>query len=206
MSWLKNKIADADNKHSMVIQVTEEIINVVHNYVVHRLVALDGFVYSGTISGPIERIFNEQYGGQKYPSLIEKAGAILYSIVHGHSYYDGNKRTGLLTTCLFLLYNGYVLHVPDNTTVFLEKMADALDPDAPTEKDAVDWVKKNSKSNIFGSLTHATLLIYCKLQGKGFLPSFTQVLLEQNAIPYIDKEKLVDKTLRNGKKKNQRYM
>src|SRR4030043_1030151 len=114
----------------MVIQVTEEIINVVHNYVVSKLVALEGFVYSGTISGPIQRIFNEQYSGQKYPSVIEKAGAILYSIVHGHSYYDGNKRTGLLTTCLFLLYNGYVLHVPHDTTTFLERMADALDPNA----------------------------------------------------------------------------
>jgi death-on-curing family protein len=185
----------------MVIQVTEEIINVVHNYVVRKLVALEGIVYSGTISGPIERIFNEQYGGQKYVSVIEKAGAILYSIVHGHSYNDGNKRTGLLTTCLFLLYNGYVLHVPDDTTIFLERMADALDPKAPTEKDSIGWVKKNAKSSISASFTHALMVFYCKLQGKGFVPSFTRVLLEQNAIPYVDKEKLVDKTLRNGKKK-----
>jgi death-on-curing family protein len=185
----------------MVIQVTEEIINVVHNYVVRKLVALEGVVYSGTISGPIERIFSEKYGGKKYPSLMEKAGAILYSIVHGHSYYDGNKRTGLLTTCLFLMYNGCVLHVPDDTTVFLERMADALDPDAPTEKDAIEWVKRNAKASVSASFNHAILVFYCKLSGKGFIPSFTKVLLEQNAIPYLDKEKLIDKTLRNGKKK-----
>ena len=90
----------------MVIRVNEEIIKIVHNYVVRRLVAVEGTVYSGTISGPIERIFDETYGVEKYRTIDEKAGAILYSIVHGHSFADGNKRTGLLTTCLFLLFNG----------------------------------------------------------------------------------------------------
>lgn len=186
----------------MVILINEEIISIVHNYVVRKLVAVEGIVYSGTISGPIERVFAETYG-QKYPTIREKAGAILYSIVHGHSFYDGNKRTGLLTTCLFLMFNGYVLHVPKDTTKFLERMADAADPLAPTEKEAIAWINKNSKRDLSAIIYNALLIFYCKLQGAGIIVALTPIILEQNSIPYIDKEKLVDKTLRNGKKKQE---
>ena len=66
----------------MVIRINEEIVNIVHNYVVRRLVAVEGIIYSGTISGPLDRIFNGAFGGQKYQHVLDKAGAILYSIVH----------------------------------------------------------------------------------------------------------------------------
>lgn len=188
----------------MIIGINEEIVNIVHNYVVRRLIAFEGIVYSGTISGPLDRIFTDPFDERKYVSIKEKAGAILYSIVHGHSFNDGNKRTGLLTTSLFLMYNGYVLHVPYDTTVFLEKMADALDPSAPTERDAIAWVKKYSTLSFFASLMNLILAGYCKLQGMGFITAITPIILEQNSIPYIDKEKLIDKTLRNRKKKQDR--
>lgn len=187
----------------MVIKVNEEIINIIHNYVVRRLVAIDGIVYSGTISGTVERVFNSSFGAQKYKTVKEKAGALLYSIVHGHSFTDGNKRTGLLTTCLFLMFNGYFLHVPHDTSKFLEKMADAADPEAPTEIDAIEWIKKNSQRDAFAMMTNMLLIFYCKLQGAGAIARLTPIMLEQNSIPYVDKEKLVDKTLRNGTKKNE---
>lgn len=188
----------------MVIRVNEEIINIIHNYVVRRLIAVEGVVYSGTISGPIDRIFNGTYEEPKYRTMQEKAGAILYSIVHGHSFTDGNKRTGLLTACLFLMFNGYVLHVPDNTSSFLEKMADAADPNPLYEKDAVAWIMKNCKRSFGSWIINMFLVIYCKLQGAGFITYLTPIMLEQNSIPYVDKEKLVDKNLRNGKNKKRR--
>ena len=187
----------------MVIRVNEEIINIIHNYVVRRLVAVEGIIYSGTISGPIDRIFNGSFGTRKYLTTEEKAGAILYSIVHGHSFTDGNKRTGLLTTCLFLMFNGRILYVPHDTSKFLDKMADAADPKAPTEKDAIAWIIKHSKRDIFAILNNMFLVLYCKLQGAGFIVQLTPIMLEQNSIPYIDKEKLVDKKLRNGTKRNE---
>ena len=146
----------------MVIGINERIVNIVHNYVVRKLVAVDGVLFSATISGPISRIFSATYGEQKYVGVLDKAGAILYSIVHGHSFTDGNKRTGLLTTCLFLMYNGYVLRVPPDTARFLEKMADALDPTAPSEIDAIKWIKKNSRKEFEGIITYLILILFCK--------------------------------------------
>ena len=93
--------------------------------------------------------------------------------------------------------------MPDNTSKFLERMADALDPDAPTEKDAINWIRNNSKRHSGAMLINVILTIYCRLQGTGFIVQLTPIILEQNSIPYVDKEKLVDKTLRNGKKKQE---
>ena len=58
----------------MGIQFSDRIVNIVHNYVVHKLIALDGIMYYGTISGSLERIFNG-YGGYKfYKNTLDKAG------------------------------------------------------------------------------------------------------------------------------------
>jgi death on curing protein len=186
----------------MVIRINEQIVNVIHNYVVRRLVAVDGIIYSGTISGPLERVFGRTFGGQKYHHVLDKAGAILYSIVHGHSFTDGNKRTGLLSTYLFLMINGYMLNPPQNTTtVFLEKMADALDPDAPTEKDAIAWVRQHSKMDGSALFTYASLSFACFLVGTDYIAYWIQGMLDTDTLPYRDKDKLVDKTLRNGMSK-----
>lgn len=52
------------------------------------------------------------FGVDRYPGLIEKAGAIGHCIIRKHIFVDGNKRTGM-ATCLQTLYvNGYELEIP----------------------------------------------------------------------------------------------
>jgi death-on-curing family protein len=181
----------------MPIQISERIVDIVHNYVVHRLVAVEGIMYFGTVSGSLERIFYGFHGQIEYKGVLEQAGAILYSIVHGHSFSDGNKRTGLLTTHLHLLFNGFYLTVPNDTTKFLERMADALDPKAPSEHDAIVWIKRNCRKSVSASLISNTLTIYCRLRGTHLLEVMTTMMLEQGLFPEgLDKNKLTDKTLK----------
>lgn len=48
------------------------------------------------------------FGGQDlYPTLIEKAGALCFSLVQNHSFVDGNKRVGHAAIEVFLVLNGY---------------------------------------------------------------------------------------------------
>lgn len=42
-----------------------------------------------------------------YPDIISKAACYLRSIAMNHPFYDGNKRTALLSTIVFLEMNGY---------------------------------------------------------------------------------------------------
>jgi death-on-curing family protein len=187
----------------VVIQINEEILKIVHKYVVTKLIANEGIVYSGTISGSIIKVFARVYGGERYKGIHQKAGALLYSIVHGHSFVDGNKRTGLLSACLFLLYNGYYLRPPPDTAKFLEKMADAQNPAAPTESDAINWIIKHTNRNPFSLFVYLLVLYYCKTQGIGILMGLTSMMLEQNQIPFVKSEELIDQSLkkaRDGKK------
>lgn len=97
------------------------------------------------------------------------------------------------------MYNGFTLYVPKNTTKFLERMADALDPNAPTEQDAIKWVYTNTRKSIFFTLTSTFLIFYCKIWGTSLLEAMTKSLLEQNVLPEgVDREKLTDRTLRQS--------
>jgi len=46
------------------------------------------------------------FGQDAYPELVEKAAALLQSIVNNHPLVDGNKRLGWLATAVFLEING----------------------------------------------------------------------------------------------------
>ena len=48
------------------------------------------------------------FGGRElYPSLIEKAAALGFSIILNHPFVDGNKRTGHASMEIFLVLNGF---------------------------------------------------------------------------------------------------
>ena len=51
------------------------------------------------------------FGGQDlYPTLIEKAGALCFSLVQNHPFVDGNKRLGHAAMEVFLILNGREIH------------------------------------------------------------------------------------------------
>ena len=48
------------------------------------------------------------FGGEElYPTLIEKASALGFSLIQNHPFIDGNKRTGHSAMETFLVLNGY---------------------------------------------------------------------------------------------------
>ena len=49
------------------------------------------------------------FGTDAYPDLVTKAAALLHSLVLNHPFIDGNKRTAVLATLVFLDLNGYVV-------------------------------------------------------------------------------------------------
>lgn len=51
---------------------------------------------------------------EAYPSLIEKAAALLHSLVRNHALVDGNKRLGWTAIVVFLEINGVDLDAPDD--------------------------------------------------------------------------------------------
>jgi death on curing protein len=61
---------------------------------------------AGLLQSALARPAATVFGADAYPSLHEKAAALLHSIVTNHPLVDGNKRLGFACTAIFLRVNG----------------------------------------------------------------------------------------------------
>jgi death-on-curing protein len=53
-------------------------------------------------------------GKELYPTIVEKASALGYSLIQNHPFVDGNKRTGHAAMETFLVLNGYEISADEN--------------------------------------------------------------------------------------------
>ena len=56
-------------------------------------------------------------GRYLYRTIFDKAAILLCSIIKNHPFIDGNKRTGIATTAVFLAFNGYLFNAPMDEVV-----------------------------------------------------------------------------------------
>lgn len=70
---------------------------------------------AGLLASAIARPQTSIGGEDAYPTLVEKASAMLQSIVINHALIDGNKRLGWVCTAVFLQINGIdVTKIPND--------------------------------------------------------------------------------------------
>lgn len=90
----------------------EDIIRI-HDSIVERdPLTPSGILYPGMEDSAAERPRNEVYNYVPYPTLFVKAASLLDAVCRWHIFLDGNKRTALVATILFLAYNEYYLLPP----------------------------------------------------------------------------------------------
>ncbi|NJR62760.1 MAG: type II toxin-antitoxin system death-on-curing family toxin [Cyanobacteria bacterium CRU_2_1] len=85
------------------------------------------------------------FGGEDlYPSLIEKAAALGFSIIMNHPFVDGNKRTGHAVTETFLVLNGMEISasVDEQEGVILAIASGELGRET-----FVEWLKRNTTAS-----------------------------------------------------------
>lgn len=63
----------------------------------------------GLLESAAHRPRTTVFGSDAYPSLHQKAAALLHSVVANHALVDGNKRLGLASVIAFLGINGWRL-------------------------------------------------------------------------------------------------
>lgn len=70
------------------------------------------------------------FGGQDlYPSILDKAAALAYSLVANHPFLDGNKRAGHAAMHIFLRLNGYEITATtdEQERIFLQVASGEMD-------------------------------------------------------------------------------
>jgi death-on-curing protein len=73
-----------------------------------RFVGPDKLRDFGLLESAVLRPQATAFGDDAYPTLHEKAGALLHSLARNHPFVDGNKRTAWASTAVFYQLNGYV--------------------------------------------------------------------------------------------------
>ena len=68
----------------------------------------------GLLDSAIHRPQAGFMGQEAYPSITDKAAALMHSVCSNHALVDGNKRLALLATAVFLRINGYDLALSDD--------------------------------------------------------------------------------------------
>lgn len=101
-----------------------------------RLVASSGGANGIRDLGRVEAALAEPkatFGGTDlYPTLIEKAAALAFSLIQGHPFVDGNKRIGHAAMSVFLLLNGMEINadVDEQERLILGVAAEQLSREA----------------------------------------------------------------------------
>ncbi len=90
-------------------------------------------------------IFRSQasFGGTDlYPTIFDKAAALLHGILFNHPFVDGNKRTAIGAAAAFLAKNGWSLKAKLEEVVAFPLAIEKTRPDIDT---IALWLKEHSK-------------------------------------------------------------
>jgi death on curing protein len=91
----------------------------------------------------LEAVKSSCFGIEMYPTIYDKAALYMYNINSDHIFHDGNKRTGLASSLLFLNKNGYELNnVLDDTLINITlEVADHK----VSREDLTKWFELNTR-------------------------------------------------------------
>jgi len=115
-----------------------EIIEI-HRYVMAQSGGLTGIHNFGALESALAQprmIFGKV---ELYPTVVEKASALCFSIIRNHPFVDGNKRVGHAAMEVFLVLNGYEIEA---TVDEQEQMIMQVASGETGREEFTEWLKK----------------------------------------------------------------
>jgi len=107
-----------------------------------RFVEADNLKERGSLEWVLDAIQHPLFGIDHYPSLAEKAAKLAWTIIAGHVFWDGNKRTGMSALHAFLRLNGCLLSTTNDEIVEISvRVAGANTESGYTYAEFVQWVR-----------------------------------------------------------------
>jgi death-on-curing protein len=105
----------------MIRYLTAEQLLFLHYLVMERYDEKEhgGVIFPNRFYSLVERPKTIVFGEEIHPTLWQKAGALVQSIVQEHPFVNGNKRTAFLALIYFLELNGYTLQLSNEDAVEL---------------------------------------------------------------------------------------
>lgn len=113
-----------------------------HERIVETAGGKQGMRDFALLHSALERCKATWAGEDLYPTVFEKAGALLHSLVMNHAFLDANKRTAYQTMKRFLFTNGYSIVATQKEIV---RFCIAVDNEGVKVPAIVQWLQKNTK-------------------------------------------------------------
>lgn len=114
---------------------TQKIIEI-HNEIIEKYGGLNGVLNIGNIEYLIYLLAKEN-------DVFKKASLLLHSIVSGHPFMDGNKRTGFQVADLLLRQEG--IHIHANDVEILQALIKIAEYKCSVE-DIEKWLREKTRS------------------------------------------------------------
>jgi death on curing protein len=95
----------------MIKYLTKEEVITGHYFMMKKMGDLEqaGVKDHSLLKSAIFRLGQSEFGEETYPTLFDKAAALMDSLSKNHPFHNGNKRTAYIVVKSFLMINGYHL-------------------------------------------------------------------------------------------------
>jgi death on curing protein len=127
----------------VTVYLTAEQVLFIHYRLVSETGGGNGVRDLGLLQSAIARpraTFDRQ---ELYTDIFEKAAALMESLINNHPFIDGNKRTGIACTVLFLKQNGISFSAKSQE---LEKFTLRVASSKVRPSEIAKWLKDHSRS------------------------------------------------------------
>jgi death on curing protein len=101
--------------------------------------------YPEGLASAVGRPQQSAFGIDAYPSIQEKAAALMHSLAENQPFIDGNKRIAWISGKLFLQIHGYTIQATDEEALdlFLNRVANGM-----TVAELADWIVRHMSTLI----------------------------------------------------------
>lgn len=187
-------------------------ISFIHDYLVRFFeesedpISPPGIKSEESLRSAIARPFMSVGGKDAYPGIFLKAAALFHSIINNHSFHNGNKRTALLTTIVFLSDNNWWISRANDDELFeftRQAAAHELCENRDNELSFIaDWFRSNCRRRV----THNNQLKYSRLSQILNNFGFSTVENDKNRVEIRDtNDQYVTEIIKKGKAGKEDY-
>ena len=125
-----------------IFRLSLETVIAVHTELINQIGGGHGIRDENLLDMSINSPFQTFDGNDLYPTLIEKAAHLVFSLIKNHPFLDGNKRIGVTVMIIFLKSNGIDFECTNDE---LANFGLGLADGSYDEKYAQEWIKNHIK-------------------------------------------------------------
>jgi death-on-curing protein len=147
----------------LIFDITEANIRSIHVELEAKFPLMQkGIEKEGLIQALIEKQNRDLFGTTNpYDDIYLKAAVLMEGLIRWHIFTDGNKRTGLMSTLIYLYGNQHYLAIPVDSVRFLIKVASTQENDETATnaliREIADWLHEDSATYVIEFLAKVSM-------------------------------------------------